>query len=63
LPIKDQLDKCVIININLTPGGEPSINASELPSAIYSIKKTEAGIALFEANYALSLSPDLFEVK
>jgi hypothetical protein len=56
LPIKDQLDKCVIININLTPGGEPSINASELASAIYSIKKTEA-------NYALSLSPDLFEVK
>ena len=32
LPIKDQLNKCVIINIKLTPGGEASINASELPS-------------------------------
>ena len=63
IPIKDQLNKCVIINIKLTPGGGPSINASELPSAIYSIKNTEAGIGLFEANYTLSLSPDLFEIK
>lgn len=63
LPIKDELNKCVIINIKLTPGGGPSINASDLPSAIYSIKKTEAGIGLFEANYTLSLSPDLFEIK
>ena len=53
--IKDELNKCPVINIKLTPGfDEPNLDPSEISNAINSIKKTGAGIGIFEAFYTLT---------
>jgi hypothetical protein len=59
--IKDELNKCAIVNIKVTPGfGEPNLDASEILNAINSIKKTGAGIGIFEAFYTLKLNSTSF---
>ena len=41
LAIRDELNKCTIVNIKLTPGfGEPNLDPSEISNAISSIKET-----------------------
>ncbi len=61
LAIKDELNRCVVVNIKVTPGfGEPNLKPSEISNAIHSIKKTGAGIGIFEANYTLSLNSRQF---
>lgn len=61
LAIKDELNKCTVINIKLTPGfGEPNLDPSEISNAINSIKKTGSGIGIFEAFYTLTLNSTSF---
>jgi hypothetical protein len=61
--IRDELNKCTIVNIKLTPGfDEPNLNPSEISNAINSIKKTGAGIGIFEAFYSLTLNSTFFQL-
>ena len=61
LTIKDDLDKCTVINIKLTPGfGEPILDPFEISNAINSIKKTGSGVGIFEAFYTLTLNSTSF---
>ena len=60
--IKDELNKCTIVNIKLTPGfGEPNLEPSEMSNAISTIKKTGSGIGIFEASYLLTLNSTSFK--
>jgi len=59
--IKHELKKCAIVNIKVTPGfGEPYLGPSEISNAINSIRKTGAGIGIFEAFYTLNLNSTSF---
>lgn len=61
LAIKDEIKKCTIVNIKLTPGfDEPNLDPSEISNAINSIKKAGAGIGIFEAFYTLTLNSTSF---
>jgi len=60
--IKDELNKCTVVNIKLTPGfDEPNLDPSEISNAISSIKETGAGIGIFEAFYLLTLNSTYFQ--